>query len=111
MSSQNPSWLPVDYAGRAVAEIVLAAVPLQCAVYHIVNPNTSASWGDILDGLEYAGMKFNRLEPLQWVERLAHSDQDGEKNPTIKLLVCAHHVYNMISSNCCLPVAILPYAI
>ncbi|KAJ3895239.1 L-aminoadipate-semialdehyde dehydrogenase [Lentinula edodes] len=83
---ENPSWLPVDYAGRAVAEIVLAAVPPQSAVYHIVNPNTSASWEDILDGLEYAGLKFDRVEPLQWVERLAHSDQDGEKNPTIKLL-------------------------
>lgn len=56
-------------------------------VYHIVNPNTSASWDDILDGLEDAGLKFERLEPMQWVERLAQSDRDGVRNPTIKLLV------------------------
>ncbi|KAJ3986293.1 L-aminoadipate-semialdehyde dehydrogenase [Lentinula detonsa] len=83
---ENPSWLPVDYAGRAITEIVLNTEHKKSSVYHIVNPNTSASWNDILDGLEYAGMKFERLEPLQWVERLAQSNQDGEQNPTVKLL-------------------------
>ncbi|KAJ4473884.1 L-aminoadipate-semialdehyde dehydrogenase [Lentinula aciculospora] len=85
-ADENPSWLPVDYAGQAVAEIVLNADPPKSAVYHIVNPNTSASWNDILDGLNYAGMKFERVEPLRWVERLAQSNQDGEQNPAVKLL-------------------------
>lgn len=57
------------------------------AVYHIVNPDTSASWADILDVLESAGLKFRRIDPKDWVEQLASSDQDGTRNPTIKLLV------------------------
>lgn len=65
-------------------------------MYHIVNPNTSASWGDILNGLEHAGLKFERLEPLKWVERLAQSDQDGVRNPTIKLLVSFIALCDMI---------------
>ncbi|KAJ3966024.1 L-aminoadipate-semialdehyde dehydrogenase [Lentinula raphanica] len=83
---ENPSWLPVDYAGQAIAEIVSRGDQEQSSVYHIVNPNRSASWNDILDGLECTGMTFERLEPLAWVERLAKSNPDGEKNPTIKLL-------------------------
>lgn len=86
-SSQSPSWLPVDFAGRGIVEVLLNPSASKSAVYHIVNPNTSASWDDILNGLEYAGLKFERLEPMEWVERLAQSDQDGVRNPTIKLLV------------------------
>ncbi|KAK7060800.1 hypothetical protein VNI00_000533 [Paramarasmius palmivorus] len=81
---EHPQWLPVDYAGRGIAEIILQDSPRQ--VYHIVNPNTSASWNDILDGLESAGLKFERVDRKEWVERLASSNQDPEQNPTIKLL-------------------------
>ncbi|KAJ3777681.1 L-aminoadipate-semialdehyde dehydrogenase [Lentinula raphanica] len=86
MMDENPSWLPVDYAGQAIAEIVSRRDREQSSVYHIVNPNRSANWNDILNELEHAGMKFERLEPLEWVERLANSNPDGEQNPTIKLL-------------------------
>ncbi|ESK87402.1 l-aminoadipate-semialdehyde dehydrogenase [Moniliophthora roreri MCA 2997] len=81
---EHPQWLPVDYAGRGIAEIILQDSPHQ--VYHIVNPDTSSSWNDILDGLEQAGLKFERVNRKEWVQRLAASDQDGERNPTIKLL-------------------------
>ncbi|KAK0470229.1 L-aminoadipate-semialdehyde dehydrogenase [Desarmillaria tabescens] len=83
---ENPSWLPVDFAGKSIAEIVLNAMKPATAVYHIVNPNISAHWKDILDGLEASGMSFERVDEGEWVERLAKSDEDGKKNPTIKLL-------------------------
>ncbi|THV03189.1 L-aminoadipate-semialdehyde dehydrogenase [Dendrothele bispora CBS 962.96] len=84
---ENPSWLPVDYAGSAIAEIVTRREPLSTSeVYHIVNPNVSVGWNEILDGLESAGLHFDRVDIRTWLERLANSDQDGERNPSIKLL-------------------------
>ncbi|KAK0193418.1 L-aminoadipate-semialdehyde dehydrogenase [Armillaria mellea] len=83
---ENPSWLPVDFAGRGVVEVVLSARKPATGVYHIVNPNTSAHWRDILGGLETSGVSFERVEKNEWVERLAKSDEDGKRNPTIRLL-------------------------
>ncbi|KAJ7113690.1 L-aminoadipate-semialdehyde dehydrogenase [Mycena crocata] len=83
---EHPSWLPVDYAGQGIAEVVLSHPAKSAVVYHIVNPNITASWDDILAGLRSAGLKFKTVERTQWVERLAKSDSDGVKNPVIKLL-------------------------
>ncbi|KAH8824644.1 L-aminoadipate-semialdehyde dehydrogenase [Flagelloscypha sp. PMI_526] len=86
-TSDHPSWLPVDYAGRAIAEILLNKnAPSGAQLYHIVNPNINASWDVILDGLKEAGLKFESVEPLEWTKRLAESESDPAKNPTIKLL-------------------------
>ncbi|KAJ7880350.1 L-aminoadipate-semialdehyde dehydrogenase [Mycena olivaceomarginata] len=72
----HPSWLPVDYAGKGIAEVFLASHPAKSAiVYHIVNPT-----------LRTAGLEFETVDRTQWVERLSKSDPDGQKNPTIKLL-------------------------
>ncbi|KAJ7173762.1 L-aminoadipate-semialdehyde dehydrogenase [Mycena filopes] len=85
---EHPSWLPVDYAGKGIAEVVLTqSHPAHSAiVYHIVNPNVSASWDDILAALSGTGLKFDTVDRTEWVERLAKSDPDGVRNPTIKLL-------------------------
>lgn len=89
LTDEHPSWLPVDFAGRAITEIVLRSeseIP-KSTVYHIVNPNTSASWADILEGLKDAGVKFDTVDRMEWLERLAASEKDPERNPIIKLLV------------------------
>ncbi|KAF5367566.1 hypothetical protein D9758_003797 [Tetrapyrgos nigripes] len=92
---ENPSWLPVDFAGRAIAEIVTRdQLPSNSEVYHIVNPNTSASWADILNGLESSGLHFDNVDIDTWLERLATSDQDGSRNPSIKLLASAFHFFH-----------------
>ncbi|KAK0493925.1 L-aminoadipate-semialdehyde dehydrogenase [Armillaria luteobubalina] len=83
---ENPSWLPVDFAGKSILEVVLNTTKPAMAVYHIVNPNRSAHWKNILGGLEASGMSFERVDKNDWVERLAKSDEDGKTNPTIKLL-------------------------
>lgn len=68
--------------------MVLSPHPAKSAdVYHIVNPNISASWDDILAALKVAGLEFETVNRTEWVQRLARSDSDGAKNPTIKLLV------------------------
>jgi hypothetical protein len=41
----------------------------------------------MLLGLKSAGLKFDTVSPTEWVNRLAKSNPDGLKNPTIKLLV------------------------
>ncbi|KAJ7626417.1 L-aminoadipate-semialdehyde dehydrogenase [Mycena polygramma] len=79
--------LTFDYAGKGIAEVVLSPHPAKSAVvYHIVNPNISASWDDILAALKTAGLQFETVDRTEWVQRLAKSDPDGVKNPTIKLL-------------------------
>ncbi|KAI0726890.1 L-aminoadipate-semialdehyde dehydrogenase [Fomitopsis betulina] len=83
---QNPQWLPVNIAGRAIAEIATHSVLPKAAVYHIVNPNVSGGWDTIIAGLKKTGMKFDVVSRSEWLDRLVKSDPDGEHNPAIKLL-------------------------
>ncbi len=66
---------------------MLNATKPTSAVYHIVNPNMSAHWKDVHGGLEASGVSFKCVDKNEWVERLEKSDEDGKRNPTIKLLV------------------------
>ena len=61
--------------------------PPKSVVYHIVNPNVSASWDDILVGLKDAGLEYETVDRMERLDRLAASDKDPEQNPVIKLLV------------------------
>ncbi len=87
--SEVLSWLPVDLAGKAITEIVLSGnkAKSNSAVYHVVNPNTSGSWQNVIEGLRKGGKTFDVVERSQWLESLRSSDSDVEKNPTYKLLV------------------------
>lgn len=82
----RPQWLPVDIAGRAITEIVTQAKLPKAAVYHILNPNVSSGWDTVVAGLQQAGMQFDVVDRAEWLDRLAKSDPDGERNPAIKLL-------------------------
>lgn len=89
---ERPSWLPVDVAGRAIAEITLSTLSSSslasphASVYHVLNSGI-ADWSDILSGLKQGGLVFNAVDRREWVELLSKSDPDVEKNPTFKLLV------------------------
>lgn len=79
-------WFPVDQAAQAISDLVL--VPNAAAgssVYHVLNPK-EASWGDILEGLRRGGLKFDAVDRLEWLARLAKSNPDVTANPTYKLL-------------------------
>ena len=88
---QRLSWLPVDQAGRAVAEIVLSTCTSpdrapRASVYHVLNPRIS-QWADVLAGLKQGGLAFDAVDRREWVRRLAASETDVAVNPTFKLLV------------------------
>ena len=89
---EKPSWLPVDQAAKAIAEITLAPSSSDRAgkVYHILNPHL-AGWRDILDGLKQGGLKFDEVDRKEWVRRLAESTPDLDQNPTYKLLSFYHN--------------------
>lgn len=84
---ERVSWLPVDLAAQAIAEIVTRK-PLvdTLAVFHVLNPNTSAPWSTILEGVSSGGLSFTPVDRREWVERLANSNDDPSLNPSRKLL-------------------------
>ncbi|KAL0576935.1 hypothetical protein V5O48_005042 [Marasmius crinis-equi] len=95
---ENLQWLPSDYAARGISEIVLGPQRKASAVYHIVNSDTTATWNDILQGLELAGMKFKRVTTEKWLEKLSNSDPDPMRNPTIKLLDFFRHRWGVYAA-------------
>jgi thioester reductase-like protein len=109
---EQPSWLPVDSCAEAVVELALsgrqrAESPEKAQgrtrddddadggsaadvdlVYHIVNPQTFNWSGDFLPALKKCEVfpDFYIVSPQEWIRRLAGSEQDAAKNPSIKLL-------------------------
>jgi thioester reductase-like protein len=92
---EQPSWLPVDLCAKAIAQISLspaadAALVEQDAdlVYHILNPQTFSFKRDLLPALQSCGKlpPFEIVSVHQWLKRLESSEQDVEKNPSMKLV-------------------------
>lgn len=93
---QTPSWLPVDIVARAVLELAgLDTLTSEASaqnlnsdniVYHVQNPRTFSWTNDLLPALQAAGLGFKVVTQREWVELLRGSEQDPDKNPTIKLL-------------------------
>lgn len=84
-NNDSVAWLPVDHAGQAIAQVVLRPSPPKSIVYHIVSPEQTP-WNDILAGLRDAGVRFDAVEPAEYIRKLNESEKDPEKNPVIKLL-------------------------
>ncbi|OJJ51653.1 hypothetical protein ASPZODRAFT_127770 [Penicilliopsis zonata CBS 506.65] len=86
---ERPSWLPVDSCARAIADIAIDTVcPDVDLVYHLVNPHTFSFTNDLLPALKKGSAfpDFETVTPQEWLQRLATSEQDPEKNPSIKLI-------------------------
>ena len=97
-TGEHVYWLPVDYAGRSISELVHRADAPQSTVYHIVDPLPTSWDEDILGGLRDAGLVFEAVDKNEYVRRLEASEQDPVKNPIIKLLVSAHHLSELSKS-------------
>ncbi|PWY95182.1 NRPS-like enzyme [Aspergillus sclerotioniger CBS 115572] len=91
---ETPSWLPVDVVANAVLELS-GILPSDTAkrlvsdpdvVYNVQNSRTFRWTEDLLPALREAGLKFETLPQRQWVQRLRESEQDPQKNPSVKLL-------------------------
>lgn len=103
---ERPSWLPVDACADAVVELALSDVreaegsertrvrrdggdgSSADLVYHLVNPRTFDWSADFLPALKRCSAlpDFDVVSPQEWLRRLAGSEQDAVKNPSIKLL-------------------------
>jgi thioester reductase-like protein len=90
---ETPSWLPVDEVARSVIELtnLNSASSSQTKadpsiVYHVNNPHLFHWTHDLLPALREAGLTFVTVPQREWVARLRASDQDPQKNPTIKLI-------------------------
>ncbi|CEI92072.1 hypothetical protein RMCBS344292_06345 [Rhizopus microsporus] len=81
----NIDWIPVDYAATAMVDIMLrtSCLPsrLDDSIYHIVNPR-NIKWSDILENMRSCGMKFETVEPAEWIETLSKDDT----NPAYRLM-------------------------
>jgi carbohydrate kinase (thermoresistant glucokinase family) len=81
---ETPSWTPVDVIAKAVSEIALSnAGPV---VVNVTNAKTFDWTNDLLPALRAAGLKFDEVEPKEWVRRLQSSNPDPIANPPVKLV-------------------------
>ncbi|KAJ5357760.1 hypothetical protein N7541_004918 [Penicillium brevicompactum] len=89
--NERPSWLPVDQCGLAISDIAVNPASVSSdpnLVYHLVNPHAFSWKDDLLPSLKKGSAlpEFEVVSPQEWLRRLANSDQDPEKNPSIKLI-------------------------
>ncbi|KAH8895189.1 acetyl-CoA synthetase-like protein [Thozetella sp. PMI_491] len=107
---EDMTWLPVDYAAKAIvelADIASSDLPsrMGCGrkwdpdlVYHVVNPARFNWTRDMLPALKAAGLEFEVLPVQEWLEKLRQSDRDPVKNPPIKLLDWFETKFGMVDS-------------
>ncbi|VUC21837.1 unnamed protein product [Clonostachys rosea] len=81
---ETPSWLPVDTAAESIADICLSDAGGLFA--NVTHPKTFDFVKDLLPALEKVGLKFEQVEPKEWVRRLRASNPDPKLNPPIKLV-------------------------
>ncbi|KAI1394167.1 L-aminoadipate-semialdehyde dehydrogenase [Hypoxylon trugodes] len=93
MLDETPSWLPVDKCASAILELSGLSPNSKDQlsgnieeVYHVLNPTLFSWCNDLLPALRAAGLEFETVPQREWVRRLRESEQDPQKNPTIKLL-------------------------
>lgn len=74
-------------AAEAVLDITLYEGPHSLRIFHVVNTDTSTSWGSVLDWiLQRDDASFERVPPSQWVQKLADTEDLASANPSRKLL-------------------------
>ncbi|WWC93869.1 hypothetical protein V866_000705 [Kwoniella sp. B9012] len=82
---EKPSWLPVDLAARAITDIVIDDAAKNHPIYHIAHPK-NIEFNTILDGLEAAGLSFQKVSPAEWLNQVEASSDDPETNPSKQML-------------------------
>ncbi|KAK3643505.1 hypothetical protein LTR22_015607 [Elasticomyces elasticus] len=82
--NEQCSWLPVDTVAGLVRDISLSP-SIGSEVIHIVNPRTSHWTTDLLPMLRDAGLRFEIVEPKQWLESV-DSYPDPVQNPPYRLM-------------------------
>lgn len=93
---ESVSWLPVDYAAKAILDLVNVppqGLPLgECPVWNVIHPKL-VPWRSILSSLQHSGLKFQALPRHEWVKALRASPIDEANNPSRKLLTFFENKY------------------
>ncbi|KAG1469343.1 hypothetical protein G6F56_003309 [Rhizopus delemar] len=75
--SSKVDWVPVDYASATIVDIMLRTAHFTASqdnsIYHIVNSQT-IDWSQVLEVMESCGMKFDVVDPAEWVKALSKDD-------------------------------------
>jgi thioester reductase-like protein len=78
-------WITVDYAAAAIVHIMHSTAHHPAnkdgSVFHIVNPRR-IHWSDILSAMRSAGMMFETVAPIEWLEALSKD----ASNPAFRLV-------------------------
>jgi thioester reductase-like protein len=78
-------WVSVDYAAATIVAIMISSSQLSAdednSIYHIVNPHV-ITWEDVLTAMRSNGMKFDTVDPAEWVNVLSKDDT----NPAYRLM-------------------------
>ncbi|KAI9818410.1 MAG: putative NRPS-like protein biosynthetic cluster [Pycnora praestabilis] len=91
------SWLPVDIAATAISQIAFPAPTADTntntntssiPIYHILNPDTTSRWTDLLTWLGNTSPYtcFETVAPAVWVDQLDNLKGEGAKHPARKLV-------------------------
>ncbi|KAF9690444.1 hypothetical protein EKO04_011571 [Ascochyta lentis] len=85
---EEESWLPVDIAAKALAQVALAPEQDKSTfhVLHLVNEAPILWNAQFLPCLRKHGLEFEAVPQQEWVRRLEASEQDVHLNPPFKLL-------------------------
>lgn len=85
---EEESWLPVDVAAKALAQVALAPQQMEKTLHvlHLVNEAPILWNAQFLPCLRKHGLEFEAVPQREWVCRLEASEQDVQANPPFKLL-------------------------
>ncbi|KAJ4385972.1 hypothetical protein N0V93_008863 [Gnomoniopsis smithogilvyi] len=85
-------WLPVDIAAEAIVQIALhdSMNSMSASIFHVTN-SRSISWNKeylpaVKRALHHYGINFEIVPQRQWLQKLAASDLEIDRNPPKKLL-------------------------
>ncbi|RSL62896.1 hypothetical protein CEP54_005510 [Fusarium duplospermum] len=93
ISHETLSWLPVEEAARSVLEVAFSGQlttakdsesqsPTKTAVYHILNPHSTPTWGEMLRWISNSneGPRFHIVSPREWMSWLEQTLKERESN-------------------------------
>jgi thioester reductase-like protein len=69
---QDIRWIPVDIAASSIVDIALQNYLDNDDIHHILNPH-AITWSNFLHYLQTAGLHFQIVSPVEWLEKVLTS--------------------------------------
>ena len=101
LRDETLGWLAVDLTARAIVQIALGGNDItgvnetsECPVYHVLNPDQSVKWADMLDWIrELRSEPFQVVNATKWIARLEGLDGEHGNHPAKRLLSLWKNAY------------------